>query len=250
MSIVYPDIAQPLRHAPDPGGRLTPVRRFAVAAGAGAVGVVALGFGLSGGGWLAVGAALACYLAAVLLAGWVMARSYPHRILGFCNLVTLLRLALTTALVAPLVAGGGAQWGVFMVAAVALALDGVDGWLARRQHLVSQFGARFDMEVDAGLGLVLALSAFAAGSAGAAVLLLGLPRYVFAGAGCVLPWLSAPLPERIGRKWVCVIQIGVLIGVQAPVLPAPLANAAIAVAALALCWSFGRDILWLWRRRA
>lgn len=81
-----------------------------------------------------------------------MARSYPHRALGLCNLVTLLRLALMSALVAPLVSGSGAQWGVLMVAAVALALDGVDGWLARRQHLVSQFGARFDMEWMRGWG--------------------------------------------------------------------------------------------------
>ncbi|SHL62536.1 Phosphatidylglycerophosphate synthase [Roseovarius litoreus] len=250
MSIAYPDMARPVPHAPDPGGRLVPLRRFAAAAGLGAVVVVGLGFGLKAQGWLPVGAALGVYVAAVVLVGWVMARSYPHRALGLCNLVTLLRLALTSALVAPLVSGSGAQWGVLMVAAVALALDGVDGWLARRQHLVSHFGARFDMEVDAGLGLVLAVSAFAAGSAGAAVLALGMPRYVFAAAGRVLPWLGAPLPDRIGRKWVCVIQIGVLIGLQVPGLPVPLANAAIAVAAAALCWSFGRDILWLWRRRA
>src|SRR6056297_3983768 len=250
MSIAYSDIASPVPHSPDPRGRLTPPWRFAFAAGLGGVGVAALGLGLSAGGWLSVGAALAVYLAAVLLAGRVMVRSYPHRVLGLCNLVTLLRLALTSGLVAPLVAGGPPHWGVFTVAAVALALDGIDGWLARRQHLVSQFGARFDMEVDAGLGLVLAVSAFAAGSAGVVVLLLGVPRYVFAAAGVVLPWLSAPLPDRIGRKWVCVVQIGVLIGLQVPGLPVPLAHAAIAVAAAALCWSFGRDILWLWRRRA
>ena len=37
-----------------------------------------------------------------------------------------------------------------------LALDGLDGWAARRQGLVSAFGARFDMEVDALLILALA----------------------------------------------------------------------------------------------
>lgn len=250
MSIAFPDMARPVPHAPDPQGRPVPPLRFAAAAVLGAVAVLGLGFGLQARGWVPVGAALAVYGAAALLAGRAMARSYPHSALGLGNLVTLLRLALATALVAPLVSGSGAQWAVLLVAAVALALDGVDGWFARRQSLVSEFGARFDMEVDAGLGLVLAMSAFAAGNAGAAVLLLGVPRYVFAAAGLVVPWLGAPLPERIGRKAVCVIQIGVLIGLQVPGLPAPLADAAIAVAAVALGWSFGRDILWLWRRRA
>ena len=250
MSIACPQIAQPVPHAPDPKGRFTPLWRFAAAAGLGALGVVALGLELSAGDRLSVGAALAAYGAAVLLAARIMARSYPHRVLGLCNLVTMMRLAMTTALIAPLVAASAAQWGVFIVAALALVLDGVDGWLARRQHLVSQFGARFDMEVDAGLGLVLAANAMAGGNVGAVVLLLGLPRYVFVVAGRAMPWLAQPLPERIGRKWACVIQIAVLIAVQAPVIPAPLADAAIAVAALALCWSFGRDILWLWRRRA
>jgi phosphatidylglycerophosphate synthase len=38
-----------------------------------------------------------------------------------------------------------------------LALDGLDGWLARRFGLASAYGARFDMEVDGFLILVLAL---------------------------------------------------------------------------------------------
>ncbi|MFP4328489.1 MAG: CDP-alcohol phosphatidyltransferase family protein, partial [Paracoccaceae bacterium] len=126
----------------------------------------------------AVGAlALLTYGVAVALAGRGLHRHYPHARLGLCNLMTLARLALVSALVAPLAAGAGASWPVFAVAAVALSLDGVDGWLARRQGLVSDFGARFDMEVDSALALVLALNASAA--AGPAALLLGLPRYLF-----------------------------------------------------------------------
>ena len=40
------------------------------------------------------------------------------------------------------------------------ALDGVDGWLARRSGIASAFGARFDMEIDALLILVLAVLAW------------------------------------------------------------------------------------------
>lgn len=61
---------------------------------------------------------------------------------------------------------------------------------------------------------------------------------------------APPLPDRIGRKTVCVIQIAALIALQVPVLPDVYASAIVTIAALALIWSFGRDILWLWRRRA
>ena len=39
-------------------------------------------------------------------------------------------------------------------AAAVVALDGVDGWIARRIGRTTVFGARFDMEVDAALMLV------------------------------------------------------------------------------------------------
>ena len=44
-----------------------------------------------------------------------------------------------------------------VLAAVALVLDGVDGQVARRTGTVSALGARFDMEVDAFLMLVLSV---------------------------------------------------------------------------------------------
>ena len=48
-------------------------------------------------------------------------------------------------------------WGVVVLATVAALLDAVDGWLARREQIASAFGARFDMETDAFLILVLSL---------------------------------------------------------------------------------------------
>jgi len=65
----------------------------------------------------------------------------------------------------------------------------------------------------------------------------------------VLPWLRHPLPDRLSRKAVCVLQLGTLIALQAPALPGAVAlNLAVASAA-ALAWSFGRDVAWLWRTR-
>ena len=192
--------------------------------------------------------ALAAYLVAAVLAAGLMNRSYPYADLGLANLVTLTRLLLTSALLAPLAASAPAER-ILAVAIVVLALDGIDGWLARRQGRESAFGARFDMEVDAFLGLVLALNAWAAGNIGPVVLFLALPRYAFAAAGYLLPWMAATLPERFGRKVVCVVQIVALIALQLPTLAGKPALFIAAAALVALAWSFGRDVLWLWRRR-
>ena len=195
-------------------------------------------------------AGLAVPGAGAATAAALMQRRYPHAALGACNGVTLARLALVALLVMLLLAARQPHWIVFALAALALSLDGVDGWLARRRGLTSGFGARFDMEVDSALALVLALHAWAGGGAGALVLVLGLPRYAFGAASLVRPWLARPLPDRFGRKVVCVLQLGTLIALQLP-LPADMpATLLVAGVAAALAWSFGRDVLWLHRTRA
>ena len=82
--------------------------------------------------------------------------------------------------------------------AIAIALDGVDGWLARRTGMVSAFGARFDMEVDALLIQVLAILAWQHGKAGAWILASGLLRYLFVAAGWVWTWMRS---QRDPRWW-------------------------------------------------
>ncbi|MBL4919247.1 CDP-alcohol phosphatidyltransferase family protein [Szabonella alba] len=177
-------------------------------------------------------------------------RGFPHPTLGACNMVTLARLALTAALLAPLASGPAPPMAMFTLAMIALSLDGLDGWLARRAAWVSGFGARFDMEVDSGLALLLALNAWAAGMAGPAVLLLGLPRYLFAAALLMFPWADRPLPDRFSRKAVCVAQIAGLMALQLPLFSGIPAQMIVAAVSVALIWSFGRDVVWLWRTRA
>ena len=174
---------------------------------------------------------------------------YPHERFGLCNLVTLVRAALVAGLIG-LLWGGVHGWVVLTLATIGLALDGVDGWLARKEGLTSAFGARFDLETDAALALVLAAHVWVAGMAGPEILILGLMRYVFVLGFWPFPWLSAPLPERFGRKVVCVIQIAALILLQVPDLPRLVALMIAWPAVGALIWSFGRDTLWLWRGRA
>jgi phosphatidylglycerophosphate synthase len=196
---------------------------------------------------VAVGTAI--YLFGVALAGFRLKRAFPHRALGLCNLVTLARLVIVGILCAVVLAGIAPDWATFGIAALALSLDGVDGWLARWQGLSSDFGAWFDVEVDAAFALILAVYAATNGAAGGFVILLGVPHYLFWSARRLLPWLDRPLRPSLSRKAVCVFQIGTLIALQAPFISQGQLNLVIAAVALALIWSFGRDILWLWRTR-
>jgi phosphatidylglycerophosphate synthase len=220
----------------------------------GAAGLAALGVAVPGPAAF-IPLALFAAAAGVALAGF--ARHYPHARAGAGNRVTLARLAAVSVMALPAADaaatgaafGPAGPWAVTGLAAAALAADGLDGWLARREGLVSAFGARFDMEVDALFAALLALAALAAGKAGAWVLALGFMRHGFWAAGAVLPWLARPLPESRRRKAVCVVQIAVLAAVLAPPLRPP-GSAWLAAAATALlAWSFAVDTVWLWRRR-
>jgi phosphatidylglycerophosphate synthase len=136
------------------------------------------------------------------------------------------------------------RWMVVALAVTMLALDGVDGHLARRFGQASSFGARFDMETDALLMLALSLLVWAAGLVGAWVLLSGLMRYIFILGGWVWPVLAQALPPRWRRQAVCVAQMSVLILALAPPLAA-WAPTLCLVGLVLLSYSFGSDWAWL-----
>ncbi len=216
---------------------------------------IALGAGFLGTSapWV-IGVAMGTFVLAMALTAGLMRSHYPHTRLGGCNTVTQIRAAMAALLLIPVL--NPAIWSaqpvaIFALAAVALTLDGVDGWLARRTGLTSAFGARFDMEVDAALSSILALILLGGGAApdpitAASLLILGFARHVFVLVARALPWLRAPLPERLSRKTVCVLQISALISMLLPAIT-PLAPVLLPAAAAALIWSFARDILWLRR---
>jgi phosphatidylglycerophosphate synthase len=130
-------------------------------------------------------------------------------------------------------------------AAAALALDAVDGRVARRTGTVTALGARFDVEVDA--ALVLLLSGFAARWLGPWVLLPGAAHYLLLAAGGRWPWLRRPAPPRPWCKVVAAVQGIALTAVAAGALPRPVATVALAVVTALLAESFGREVWWLWR---
>ncbi|QPM89944.1 CDP-alcohol phosphatidyltransferase family protein [Pseudooceanicola algae] len=202
---------------------------------------------------LAANLAIALFLTASALTYPALRGTYPHPALGACNLITTLRMAMVCVLGAAVAQPVPHAVPLFTLAMVALALDGVDGWLARRSGLVSGFGARFDMEVDAALAAVLALLLIRMDDGGigptAALMVLGAARYAFVAAAMMLPWLRRPLPFSQARRAICVVQIAAL-SLLLLVGPASLAGRiGLTLAAALILWSFGRDILWLYRRR-
>ena len=195
--------------------------------------------GLGGVGWV-VGTACAVTMS-VLLAGG-LARHGVVR-LGPADRVTLTRATLAVgvaALVADSFAGTTPVTLLVTLTVVALLLDTIDGRVARRTGTTSAFGARFDLEVDA--FLILVLSVDVARTTGTWVLAIGAARYGFVAAGWLLPWLRLSLPPRRWCKVVAATQGVVLTIVAAGVLPDPVAFAALVVALAMLAESFGREV--------
>jgi phosphatidylglycerophosphate synthase len=168
---------------------------------------------------------------------------------GYANLITGGRLVLVGFVawlgsqpVAPAVA-----WTAVVVSTIAALLDIADGWVARRTGTTTAFGARFDMEVDAVLIMVLAALAWLWDKAGAWVLLSGLLRYAFVAGGWLLPWLRNPLPPSLRRKTICVVQIVALIVTLGPIVTPPLSTLIAASGLVILGYSFAVDTIWLRR---
>lgn len=164
--------------------------------------------------------------------------------------VTVTRAALGAAC-AMLVALGllgtipGRSWALFLVAAVAAVLDGVDGAVARRTHCVTPRGARWDMEVDAALLAVLSIgiAPFAPWA-----LAIGSAHYLFWAGARVRPAWRAPLPFSQSRRVIAGAQAAALVIALAPFLPVWVGQALTAAALALLAFSFGRDIAFQERR--
>lgn len=234
------------RGVPRPSGRSRRQLRLSLSAG----GLVAAGVALLlvGPDPRAIVLTIATYGVALWLTVWLWRRGFLHPSLGVANTITVVRLGLVASLIAPLLAPAEPA-GIITVAMIALVLDGVDGWFARRRNRVSTFGARLDIEVDAGLTVVLALNALVSESVGPLVLLLVLPRYLWVLTGRFLPWLRGALPERQSRKVVTVIQTGTLITLQLPFVAGHYSTALVLAVGGIVLFSFGQDVIWLARRR-
>ncbi|MGY6553104.1 MAG: CDP-alcohol phosphatidyltransferase family protein [Wenzhouxiangella sp.] len=201
-----------------------------------------------GASWFAVLAGLVLY--ALSTAALARQRRRHAGSFGYASQVTLARSGLVAVLGGALLEPVLYQelgWWLAGLALAALILDGVDGWLARRLGESSDFGARFDMEVDAALIMVLCLGLIAADQAGIWVLAIGLMRYAFVAAARLWRWLEAPLPPSFRRKLVCVWQVAALLICITPLIGPAWATPILASALGLLTWSFWVDVAWLKR---
>jgi phosphatidylglycerophosphate synthase len=208
--------------------------------------VLAATAGLDPAGWT-VGITCAVIMATALARG--LAGS-PGERLGPASSVTLARATLAVgvaALAADSLTSGTPVALLVTLAAVALGLDLVDGWVARRTAMESTLGARFDGEVDA--FLILALSVYVAPACGWWVLAIGAARYLFLAGELLLPWMREPLPPRRWRKVAAATQGVVLTVAAAAVLPLVLTQALLVASLALLTASMGECTWWLWRRR-
>lgn len=224
--------------------------------------LLAVGAGVVAAAWFAVGrdwlaetqaaAGFVAYVGTAVLVMRAIGGHRPHERFGPANALTLARGA-AGALIVGLLMGplGASQMGfAATAAAVVILLDGVDGWIARRRGIESTFGARFDMEVDAGLIVALCALLVANGKVGAFVLVAGLARYLFVAAGRLVPRLAHPLPASDRRRAICVVQGLTLALAVAPVTTPLWAGVLAAMAVLVTIYSFTVDVVWLMRQRS
>jgi phosphatidylglycerophosphate synthase len=188
------------------------------------------------------------------VSGWVVLvralADHGRRDLGPADVVTVTRGTLAcvvAALTVDTALTSAATTSLVLLATVALSLDALDGWVARRTRTVSPLGARMDMEVDAFLILVLSIAG--ASVLGWWVLAIGAFRYVLVVATWAAPWLGGAVAPRYWRKAVAALQGIVLTVAVARVLPDRAAVASVAAALVLLAWSFGTQGHELWRAR-
>jgi phosphatidylglycerophosphate synthase len=196
--------------------------------------------------------AMAVFGAMIAVALVTMRDHHPFPQFGAANWITMMRGVLA-ALAASLIAeppDATIAWVLVVLAATVAALDGIDGWLARRMQMSSAFGARFDMETDAFFMLVLSLAVWRHGKAGLWVIAIGLMRYAFVAGGRWWPWLAQPLRSTWRGKAVAVGQLGGLGTALLPMVPVAASTLVAGAALAALMWSFAVDVKFLYRKRA
>ena len=172
----------------------------------------------------------------------------PRRTLGTLpNILSCSRLALAAGFVAS--STRETQIGIIGVAAVT---DFLDGWLARRVHATSRWGAMLDPIADRFFVLTVVASMLFAGALSTGAYFILIMRDLATAVGFIvariIPWLrTVPFQARISGKLVTVLQLITLATLL--VLP-DVAPWLLAVVAVASVLSIVDYTLALWRARA
>jgi phosphatidylglycerophosphate synthase len=139
------------------------------------------------------------------------------------------------------------RWSLGLLVLVIFALDGLDGWLAKRAGDTSAFGAHFDMETDSYLVLLVGLELFTRGRYGAWVLGPGLLHYAYVLCLWLFPARNGVIPRFPGGRHAFT---GLMLGlVSGMVLGAPFGAVATALGGGLVTASFAHSFYWSYAKR-
>src|SRR5690242_3939859 len=233
------------------GTRALPTIRLATILGmlaaAALLGVVSATAGLGVAGWIA-GLATGSAATALLVTARMRSDQPAIHPADWVTLTRALLIAGVAGLVADSFGRPVSTTALVTLSSIALALDAVDGQVARRTGTATPLGGRIDGEVDA--FLILLLSIAVSRDYGSWVLAIGAARYALLLAGWLIPWLAAPLPPRYWGKVVAAVTGIVLTVAASGLLDRRAGMIAVAAALLLLAESFGRNVIWLYRTGA
>lgn len=163
---------------------------------------------------------------------------------GAANAMTTLRLGLLCLL--PPAHGAGPTVLVAISVSI-LAMDGVDGWIARRWRLTSEFGSFFDKETDALFLLLLCVMAALEGHLGSWIIGAGVLRY-----GFVLVLFFGPAPDKTEQTsdWARYVYTAMVLALLTTfVFSAPVSRPLVFLASAALITSFAQSLWRVFERR-
>ena len=166
----------------------------------------------------------------------------PSGRFGWANAVTALRFALVAGAGIALHRANG--WLYCAIMQLVFALDGIDGWLARKTRSQSPFGSHFDMETDAVLVLLLGVELYERGRLGAWAVVPGLLRYVYVVCLSVVPARGDVPRSTLGRRAFVALMIGFPLALIEPGLAG---TAAAAIGAALVAISFAISFRWSYR---
>ena len=137
------------------------------------------------------------------------------RQLGWANAVTASRAVIVWAVGVGL--GDAPAELLALIVLGLLALDGVDGYLARRRGTSSELGALFDMETDSFFVLTVVLVLFQRGDLGAWILVAGVLRYFYVLLRAVVPPRNPDVQRsRLGRLAFTGLALGLFLAFAVP----------------------------------
>lgn len=174
----------------------------------------------------------------------------PNILANWPNRITTLRAFLVVCLVGLVLFETAVQSWLCYLALIAWALDGLDGWLARKFGQETEFGARFDMEVDAAFMLLLPVLLVWLERFSVLLVVVGLFRYLFIAAGWCWSWLQRPLPPSFRRKFCCALAILLMILMLHPAISDGGATGLGLITLGLIVYSFLVDVIWLHKNRS